>query len=109
MARLEPKIVLICLQVVVHGIPWSYDDQQLMAIFTDRIPSTQIESAEVVYGRDSRSRVCTNSCINDDQAFIWGKMPPAPPWQEKKGAHCVDNRLSHCILIAPLLTSTGAV
>lgn len=28
-----------------------------MAIFTDRIPSTQIESAEVVYGRDTRSRV----------------------------------------------------
>nr|BAV58234.1 G-strand telomere binding protein 1 [Ulva partita] len=44
------------MQVVVHGIPWSFDDQQLMAIFTDRIPSTQIESAEVVYGRDSRSR-----------------------------------------------------
>lgn len=49
--------VLFSMQVVVHGIPWSFDDQQLMAIFTDRIPSTQIESAEVVYGRDSRSRV----------------------------------------------------
>lgn len=79
--------MLICLQVVVHGIPWSFDDQQLMAIFTDRIPSTQIESAEVVYGRDSRSRVCTNSCPNNDHASV-PKYHQHLPRQES--AHCVD-------------------
>lgn len=47
----------VAAQVVVHGIPWSYDHDQLEAMFTDYDPSFQIEVAEVIYGRDGRSRV----------------------------------------------------
>lgn len=43
--------------MVVHGIPWSYESDQLSALFTDFDPSFGIESAEVVYGKDNRSRV----------------------------------------------------
>lgn len=45
------------LQVVVHGIPWSYDNAQLSALFTDYDPTYGIEAAEVIYGKDQRSRV----------------------------------------------------
>jgi hypothetical protein len=39
----------------VHGIPWAYDDDKLRDIFA---PSNlSIVNAEVVYGKDSKSRV----------------------------------------------------
>lgn len=44
------------LQVVVHGIPWSFDDEQLGALFTGYEPAFGIEVAEIVYGKDGRSR-----------------------------------------------------
>ena len=65
-SALRPCLVAhsYCLQVVVHGIPWSYDHEQLAAMFTDWDPSYEIEVAEVVFGRDGRSRVrhCWASC-----------------------------------------------
>ena len=45
----------------MHGIPWSYESDQLSAMFTDFDPNFGIESAEVVYGKDNRSRVCSNA------------------------------------------------
>ena len=46
------------LQVVVQGIPWSYDKAALEDMFTSFNPDYKVESAEIVYGRDERSRVC---------------------------------------------------
>ena len=42
-------------QVVVHGIPWAYDDEKLQDIFRDS--TLTIVNAEVIYGKDSKSRV----------------------------------------------------
>lgn len=42
------------LQVVVHGIPWAYDDDKLRDIFS--ASTLNISNAEVVYGKDSKSR-----------------------------------------------------
>lgn len=42
------------LQVVVHGIPWAYDDEKLQDIFSGS--TLTIANAEVVYGKDSKSR-----------------------------------------------------
>lgn len=44
------------LQVVIQGIPWSYGNDELAALFTDYNSEYQIESAEVQFGRDNRSR-----------------------------------------------------
>lgn len=41
-------------QVVVHGLPWSFTSEQLHELFAD---CGTIEKAEVIYGRDNRSRV----------------------------------------------------
>lgn len=42
------------LQIVVHGIPWAYDDDKLRQIFDEA--TLNIDNAEVVYGKDSKSR-----------------------------------------------------
>ena len=51
----------VCAQVVVHGVPWSFDDEQLAALFTSFEPPFGIEAAEIVYGKDGRSRACPPS------------------------------------------------
>lgn len=53
------------LQVVVHGLPWAFTSEQLQELFED---SGNIEKAEVIYGRDNRSRVwvvggCMRWCV----------------------------------------------
>ena len=42
------------MQVVVQGLPWSYTGDQLTPMFDQYGP---IAHADVVYGRDGRSRV----------------------------------------------------
>lgn len=42
-------------QVVVHGLPWAFTSEQLHELFAE---CGTIEKAEVIYGRDNRSRVC---------------------------------------------------
>ena len=42
------------LQVVVQGIPWKYTWKELRPMFEE---CGSIDRAEVVYGRDGRSRV----------------------------------------------------
>lgn len=51
------------LQVVVQGIPWSYDKAALEDMFTSFKPEYQVESAEVVFGRDGRSRVRARAAL----------------------------------------------
>lgn len=46
--------VLVAPQVVVQGLPWAYTQEQLTPMFQQ---FGKIVSAEVVYGRDGRSRV----------------------------------------------------
>lgn len=51
------------LQVVVQGLPWAYTQEQLSPMFQQ---FGNIVSAEVVYGRDGRSRV--SSCCPLERA-----------------------------------------
>jgi len=44
------------LQVVVQGIPWAYEGNDLKALFTEYNKDYDITAAEIVYGRDQRSR-----------------------------------------------------
>jgi len=45
------------LQVVVQGIPWSYDNAALEDMFTSFKAEYVVEAAKVEFGRDGRSRV----------------------------------------------------
>ena len=54
----------------MHGIPWAYDNGMLSDLFTDYDPSFGIESAEVVYGKDGRSRVRTSVCLLCGMRYI---------------------------------------
>ena len=53
------------LQVVVQGLPWAYTQEQLSPMFQQ---FGNIVSAEVVYGRDGRSRV--RSCCLLERARL---------------------------------------
>ena len=46
----------MCLQVVVQGLPWKYTWKELKPLFEDCGP---IARADVMFGRDGRSRVTT--------------------------------------------------
>lgn len=48
-------------QVVVQGIPWKYTWKELRPMFDE---CGTIDRAEVVYGRDGRSRVSLAICIS---------------------------------------------
>lgn len=54
--------VWACVQVVVHGIPWAYDDDKLRDIFS--ASTLNISNAEVVYGKDSKSRVSSHFVLS---------------------------------------------
>ena len=76
-------------QVVVQGIPWKFEDADLMALFEG---SGAMEEAKVVIGKDGRSRVS-----------------PCPRKCASLGAHCCHRgaSLQHQLRILMCLQSCG--
>ena len=83
-------------QIVVQGLPWAYTSEELSGLFDEYKPA----SAEVVFGRDGRSRVRSQPVADflealaeasSDRLWTWlflstGHKPPLLRWQAE--LHC---------------------